>query len=539
MASLYTLVLSALVFDTGFSHVLEFGENTELMWPPEYHFKGVKTGLLSGIIEPFEIWYSTEHNKSRIDYFNGAVKEYYIGGSEQEYGYMYKSFPVWTEKGKNEACCYRMRQDEEVSRFLPTTNYTYEGETTFSGRDVEIWKSSEIDEYNQRIDEIFYVYRDGSYHVPLRYERKKLIIAIGALVVHSVTLFQDFSSPDVSKLDVTKDKDCINPIESVNDFHNKLELLHPDISSHVDQAFDIYKKHHNKAYEVSEHELRKKIFRENWKKIQDHNKKNLSYKLGVNQFSDKTPGELGYLTATRFNEHMQGTETFQYTEEELEDIVKDLPENFDLRTEGFISKIKNQASCGSCWAFCTTAAVEGALTRNNGGRPLDLSEQSLVDCAWDYNNMGCDGGDLEGVFKYVLKHGIPTEQEYGLYMAQDGYCHIENMTDTYKIRGFGLVPPNSVNAMKLALYKYGPLSVGVHAGDSMMMYSSGIYYEPNCNHRPQNHGVVAVGYGVRDGVLYWIIKNSWGEQWGQDGYMLISATNNNCHVMTNAIYAVV
>ncbi|XP_045505582.1 pro-cathepsin H-like [Colias croceus] len=539
MASLYTLILAAIVFDTGFSHVFEFGDNMELVWPPEYHFKGERTGLTTGLIEPFEIWYSSEHNKSRIDYYDGTVTQYYIGSNVDEDGYEYKSFPVWTEEEQNYRLCFRMPLEEEVTNFLPSDNFTYEGDTTFDGKDVEIWKNSEIDEYGRRIDDVLYVYREGNYHLPLRYERKKRIIATGALTKHFVSIFHDYSAPDVSKLDVEKDKDCEDAKEAVIDFHKKLELLHPDISSHVDEAFDSFMKHHNKNYKVSEHELRKMIFRDNWRKVREHNKKKLSYRMGINEFSDKTPEELGYLTATRFNNHIQGTETFQYTEAELEDMVKDLPENFDLRIEGYISKIKNQDSCGSCWAFCTTAAVEGALTRNNGGRRLDLSEQSLVDCAWEYNSMGCDGGDLEGAFKYVLKHGIPTEQEYDLYMAEDGYCHIENVTDTYTIRGFGLVPPNSVNAMKYALYKYGPLSVGVHAGDNMMMYSNGIFYEPDCNNRPQNHGVVAVGYGVRDGDLYWIIKNSWGEQWGEDGYMLISATNNNCHVMANAIYPVV
>ncbi|CAB3229334.1 unnamed protein product [Arctia plantaginis] len=123
----------------------------------------------------------------------------------------------------------------------------------------------------------------------------------------------------------------------------------------------------------------------------------------------------------------------------------------------------DQGECGSCWAFSTTAAVEGAIARINGDRLLDLSEQSLIDCAWTYDNNGCNGGTLDGALKYVLTNGIPTEKDYGVYTEHDGYCDIFNMTNTYKIKGFAKVTPRNPNTLKVALYKYGPVTVAIHA----------------------------------------------------------------------------
>ncbi|XP_026316558.1 cathepsin L1-like [Hyposmocoma kahamanoa] len=357
------------------------------------------------------------------------------------------------------------------------------------------------------------------------------------------------------------------------DFHQGIQFLHPTIPSDVRSAFKKYKKHHNRKYKGEEHEMRKNIFKDNWEFINDHNSKNLGYVLEVNEFADKRYNELRYLTGIRsFDEvpiksrkghngpikaHNNSHKSIKahkrsggppirdrdgsngpikgspYTEEEL-------PENFDLRMLGVISPVQNQAHCGSCWAFAAAATLEGAIAHSNGGRILDFSEQALVDCAWDYDCEGCQGTlSIGSVFEYVKAHGIPTVDEYGPYLEEDGYCKVGNMSHLQKIKSAEEVTPNDEEALKTAIYKYGPVALGVHVSQAMIFYKSGIFYDPECPVGGINHAVSAIGYGYKDGELFWVIKNSWGESWGSDGYLYITAKNDNCNVMMTPYYVIV
>lgn len=140
----------------------------------------------------------------------------------------------------------------------------------------------------------------------------------------------------------------------------------------------------------------------------------------------------------------------------------------------------------------------------------------------------------------MMKHGgIPTEEEYGPYLGQDGYCHINNVTMVAKITGWVNVTPNSEEALMMALLKHGPISVAIDASHkTFSFYSNGVYYEPTCGNKVDelDHAVLAVGYGVLNSQPYWLVKNSWSNYWGNDGYVLMSAKNNNCGVMTTPTY---
>ncbi|KAM3955495.1 procathepsin L [Aphomia sociella] len=375
----------------------------------------------------------------------------------------------------------------------------------------------------------------------MRYELKKSKAWKGQVSKHVIMNFYDFNT-NVNLHDVTpqNSSNCKKQLALGINLEKDLEMLQPDFPSHVNIAYRSYLKHHKKQYTGNEHDLRKHIFSENWRKIVEHNSKNLSYKMEINKFSDRTEEELEHLTGTRPSRSKNvGTHRFPYTLEEVENIVEELPKEFDLRLEGFIRPIKSQGNCGSCWAFSTTAAVEGAVAKSNGGIRVDLSEQSLVDCAWGYQNYGCDGGMLDSAFQYIVDKGIPTDADYGIYMEQDGYCNLLNISDTYKIAGFAQVTPRSPNSMKVALYKYGPVAVAIHANTNMKQYSNGIYYDPECKGESLNHGVTVVGYGIRDGEDYWIVRNSWGADWGEDGYILMSAAGDNCLILDSPYYAIV
>lgn len=176
----------------------------------------------------------------------------------------------------------------------------------------------------------------------------------------------------------------------------------------------------------------------------------------------------------------------------------------------------------------------------SGGNLVRLSQQALIDCSWGYGNNGCDGGEDFRAYNWMMKMGgIPTEEDYGPYLGQDGYCHANNVTLVAPITGFVNVTSNDANAFKIALLKHGPLSVAIDASQkTFSFYSHGIYYEPNCKNGLDelDHAVLAVGYGIINGESYWLVKNSWSNYWGNDGYILMSARNNNCGVMTTPTY---
>ncbi|KAJ8710383.1 hypothetical protein PYW07_009749 [Mythimna separata] len=541
MAALPAILVLLLYFTSASGYTLMQEDENEIIWPSEYHFKGEKLNFLSSQKESFEMWYSAELNRSRIDLYDGTVKKWYYGNT----GFAFEKHPVTNEEVTNELVCNlrELDDDEDQLDFLPdVSELTYTGQsTTLYDKVVDIWSSSDEYEAKMLIEVTLYVFKtDSGIDVPVQVVRKSYNLDIGALTSHVIVNYFDYrDTVSEEELSVDNVNEC-RLLRLGLDFHQDIKFFHPDLPKELDLAFDLYTNHHNKFYQDQEHHMRKRIFEKNWRAIEEHNRMNLGYRLELNAFSDKTDEELAYLSGTYYSAHQDPDLTpFPHTVEEVDELVDELPENFDLRMEGSITPIKQQGECGSCWAFCTTAAIEGALARVNGDRLLDLSEQALVDCAWGFQNMGCSGGLMYGAMKYVISHGISTEEEYGLYTATDGYCKMQNMTTTYKIRGLSQVTPRNPNALKVALFKYGPVTVGIRITRNFMHYSSGVFYDPKCDQPGPGHCVTAVGYGVRDGEEYWIIKNSWGEQWGEDGYVLMSARNNNCLVLDYAYYPIV
>jgi len=219
--------------------------------------------------------------------------------------------------------------------------------------------------------------------------------------------------------------------------------------------------------------------------------------------------------------------------------VDDLPESIDWRLYGAVTPVKDQSVCGSCWSFGTVGSLEGAYFLKTG-QLVRLSQQALVDCSWGYGNNGCDGGEDFRSYQWVMKHGgIPSEDSYGPYLGIDGYCHVQNVTATAKITGYVNVTSGDEDALKLAIFKHGPISVAIDASHrSFSFYANGVYYEPKCKNGEDglDHAVLAVGYGVLNGKPYWLVKNSWSTYWGNDGYVLMAQRDNNCGVATMPTY---
>ncbi|XP_015282180.1 PREDICTED: cathepsin L1-like [Gekko japonicus] len=200
-------------------------------------------------------------------------------------------------------------------------------------------------------------------------------------------------------------------------------------------------------------------------------------------------------------------------------------------------------SCGSCWAFSATGALEGLHARTTGNL-VSLSEQNILDCSTYLGTNGCGGGWMPLAFEYVAQNnGIDSEQSYP-YQAQSGLpCRYSSWYRAATCNSLVTVQSGSEEALEEAVAIYGPVSVAVDASSiHFQFYSSGVFSLPSCG-ESLDHGMLVVGYGVSqygwDRQSYWLLKNSWGTEWGEEGYIQIAkGTNNICGVATAASFPI-
>ncbi|KAL3968820.1 proline-rich protein PRCC [Sarotherodon galilaeus] len=216
-----------------------------------------------------------------------------------------------------------------------------------------------------------------------------------------------------------------------------------------------------------------------------------------------------------------------------------LPKTVDWRKKGYVTKVKNQKECGSCWAFSATGALEGQHFRKTG-KLVSLSEQQLVDCSRRFGNHGCNGGWMNSAFQYIRYNGgLDTAVSYP-YKAKEGLCHYNPNSVGVKCNGYVNVSPGEA-ALKWAVATIGPISIAMDAShESFQLYQSGVYDEHRCSKKHVTHAMLVVGYGTEGGHDYWLVKNSWGRQWGERGYIKMARNKGNqCGIATAASYPLV
>ncbi|KAH7653592.1 Fruit bromelain protein [Dioscorea alata] len=261
---------------------------------------------------------------------------------------------------------------------------------------------------------------------------------------------------------------------------------------------------YGRTYKTTEEKLHRfEIFMSNVQFIESFNAAgNHTFELGINQFADLTNQEF----------RAMHTDPFKYAN------FTDAPKSVDWRTKGAVTPIKDQGQCGSCWAFSAVASMEGA-TKLSTGKLISLSEQELVDCDIKGDDQGCEGGLMDEAFKFIINNGgLNTEDKYPYTGADDSCDTKKAASHAAAIKRYEDVPANS-EADLLKAVANQPVSVAIDAGGSFQFYSSGIFSDKGCGNL-LDHGVAAVGYGVTSkGTKYWIVKNSWGESWGEKGYV--------------------
>jgi len=278
--------------------------------------------------------------------------------------------------------------------------------------------------------------------------------------------------------------------------------------------------HNNfKQYETAEFFRRFAIFKDNVNYINMRNSENLTFTLGVNQFTD--------LTNDEFRARMLGRRSSPALPiTSLQADTSDLPNDVDWRDKGAVQRVKDQGQCGSCWAFSATAAIESINFIVNKTLP-DLAEQQLVDC--DKEEQGCNGGFESDAIQWIADNGGQCSQADYPYTARDGTCK----TSCTPIAGVTAVTRFTGEANLQTNLNNQPCTVAVDAGSSDWQSYTGGVYNGRCG-KQLNHAILAVGYTAN----YWIVKNSWGDSWGAKGYIYMIRGKNICGVASEPSYPV-
>lgn len=197
----------------------------------------------------------------------------------------------------------------------------------------------------------------------------------------------------------------------------------------------------------------------------------------------------------------------------------------DWNELGYVSPAENQGSCGSCYAFASAELIEShyAIRNNLTNKVERLSKQQIIDCSRAYGNYGCGGGLYENTFDYIIAtSGLDRESSYPYRTQEGGKCLFRSGEVAATITGYRRLGDDE-DLIRNALANLGPVAIAIQACGSLENYASGIYDDSTCGRDDVtlNHAVVITGYGSENGRDYWIVKNSWGYWWGENGFFKV------------------
>ncbi|KVH89490.1 Cysteine peptidase, cysteine active site-containing protein [Cynara cardunculus var. scolymus] len=303
-------------------------------------------------------------------------------------------------------------------------------------------------------------------------------------------------------------------------------------SEKVYELFGKWKEMHGKTYEhEAEEAQRLGNFQKSLKYILEKNSKRKSeteHMVGLNKFADLSNEEFKKMYLSKIKGPRRNTLKMRGENGNTTSNLRscDAPTSLDWRDKGVVTPMKDQGQCGSCWAFSVTGAIEGAHAIATGDL-ISLSEQELVDC--DTNDYGCDGGNMDTAFRWIIKNGgLDSEADYP-YTSSNGYgskcITAKAKKSVVSIDSYVEVESNG-DALLCVVAKQPGIYNGECSSDAYSM----------------DHAVLVVGYGSEGGEDYWIVKNQWGTYWGMEGYILMKRNtdikNGVCGMYNEAIYPV-
>jgi C1A family cysteine protease len=341
----------------------------------------------------------------------------------------------------------------------------------------------------------------------------------------------------------------------------------PGVTDQVDaedSEWKGFKRRNNKSYKnAKEEKERKQIWKTNVDSIKKHNldaSRGLStYRMASNKFADMTTDEFQQMLGATENAPKQRAKqhgknktpqddihTHQFVDfEDCVDFEEHEPEHFfnnvplykNWVTDGLVTPVKDQNVAATCYAFAAATAIESQIAMYDG-LFYDLSEQQISDCSFGYGNNGILGGMPYRVFAYVVDNGNMIEDDYYYTAVQENCSYDASKIIDNEVYGCARLPTYNETYLKAAVAKLGPFTAVMHVFDSLRFYYDGIYEESACIYPDMfNHGVVVVGYGTSSDVDYWLVRNSWSDQWGDGGYFKMRRNMNNmCSIATECVY---
>ncbi|CAF0828329.1 unnamed protein product [Adineta ricciae] len=319
------------------------------------------------------------------------------------------------------------------------------------------------------------------------------------------------------------------------------------------ELWNSFKRIHLKQYvNVEEENYRQTVFNDRVAMINQHNlEADLglhSYTLKINKFADMTHNEIVRTMSSKFKMNQAAklsTESNRHIFHPPLNTNPSIPAAVDWRKKGAVTSIiESQGECGSDWAYTATTALEGQHFLKTG-KLVRLSAQNLLDCSDKFGNEGCNGGLVNAAFQYIkVNKGVDTEASYP-YKAIQGQCRFNESTVGATVTGFANIAKGNETALQIAIATVGPIGIAIDdLHDSFIFYSSGVYDEPACSTKDWSHTMTVVGYDTfNNGTTkqdYYIVKNSWGEEFGMHGYIWMSRNKNNqCGIANWASYPLV
>lgn len=297
---------------------------------------------------------------------------------------------------------------------------------------------------------------------------------------------------------------------------------------------------HGRSYETTNDLFTKfSTFKANVDLVIAHNaKSDETYKMAVNKFADMTSDEFESMMGLKTNKVQLSKKNNKKVAHPkaapcTNNSTTTANKNIDW-TKGFLPAVRDQGQCGSCWSFSATGAIAGGYAAANEGKQLPtLSEQQFVDCVnSDYDSSfiseGCDGGLMSEAMQYASVEGQCADADYK-YTARTQVCKAKDCKSQVKVAGYEEV--HGDDEFQTQIYN-APFSVGIAASSSaFQFYSSGVVTK--CTDRSLNHGVVLAGYFPEEQQPYYYVRNSWGSNWGDAGYIRLSSTGNQCGLATS------
>jgi len=515
-------------------------------YPEQYTVSGIFKLPYANIAEPVRVVTDRVNERQTVSFYNGLDTFFY----DLKNGNTYQSFIAQDTR----KCTKSSRAESGVQpaqehvvypvKFLPDlADFEYVGQTPCPD-DVTLscyeWHRERI--AGERTNTYTFVTRSDESFTPVLYT----MVGYDEPFQSHYDLYEVHYTefvPSINDAELAPPDGCAAAAADKTDAHHAQHqelgaLFHGE--DHAALGFKGFVARHARKYvdDAIEYAERQAIYRLNLAKINSLNRSGKGVTYKPNHLMDVHPDELrthgkGWLPRA---DYFKSTASLHVTGSHS------LPAAVDWRKAGFVTPVKDQGTCGSCWAFAATSAIESAWQLKYGVQHI-LSPQNLVDCAWrGYGNLGCAGGNEEPSFQWVIDHGgLMLEKDYA-YLSQDSYCSFNQTLASVTLSGYVRIPFGDEEALKDAVAHVGPVSIAYDAShESMVFYSSGVYYEPECSATDLDHAVVIVGYGTtEDGEDYWIVKNSWSTYWGDMGYFKIARNrNNHCGIASAASYPVV